>query len=85
MLEWDYQKGNLDETTKKYSVKAAEMAIELGGIIHFFLVGRVLEQSNIDWLKTIAKAGHPIGNHTYDHVNVLAKKPTDTPSRCRRC
>ncbi|MFN0055855.1 MAG: polysaccharide deacetylase family protein [Planctomycetales bacterium] len=41
-------------------------------MIHFFCVGRVLEQPNVDWLKEIAAAGHPIGNHTYDHVAVLA-------------
>ncbi len=84
MLEWDYQKGNLDGPTKDYSVKAAEVAAELGGVIHFFLVGRVLEQSNIDWIKTIAQAGHPIGNHTYDHVNLLADSATNAQYRFRR-
>lgn len=84
MLEWDYQKGNLDEDTKKYSVKAAKVAADMGGVIHFFLVGRVLEQSNIDWLTNIAAAGHPIGNHTYDHVNLLADSPTKTQFRFQR-
>jgi hypothetical protein len=52
-------------------------------VIHSFCVGRVLEQQSADWLKKIAAAGHPIGNHTYDHVNVLAKKPDDIQSRFR--
>jgi peptidoglycan/xylan/chitin deacetylase (PgdA/CDA1 family) len=84
MLEWDYQKGNLDEATKKYSVEAANVARERGGKIHFFCVGRVLEQANIDWIKQIAAGGHPIGNHTYDHVNVLAKTPEEIQYRFRR-
>ena len=84
MTEWNFQKGNLDEPTKKYSVDAARIVKQLGGRIHFFCVGRVLEQPDIDWLKQISKAGHPIGNHTYDHVNVLAKEPEQTQFRFRR-
>lgn len=84
MTEWDYQKGNLDEPTKRYSVEAARIVRNRGAHIHFFCVGRVLEQANIDWLKAIAAAGHPIGNHTYDHVNVLAATPEATQFRFRR-
>jgi hypothetical protein len=32
----------------------------------------------------LSQAGHPIGNHTYDHVNVLATKPEDIQFRFRR-
>ena len=84
MLEWNYEKGNLDEPTKRYSVEAARIVNEQGGVIHFFCVGRVLEQANVDWLKEIAAAGHPIGNHTYDHVNVKATKPEDSQFRFQR-
>ena len=84
MTEWNYEKGNLDEATKRYAVEAARVAKERGGIIHFFCVGRVLEQPSVDWLKEIAAAGHPVGNHTYDHVNVLATKPEETQFRFRR-
>ena len=84
MMEWDYQKGNLDEATKQYSLKAARIAKALGGMIHFFCVGRVLEQSSVDWLKELAGAGHSIGNHTYDHVNLLADSPTNTQFRFQR-
>lgn len=83
-FEWDFQKGNLDEATKKYSLEAARIAKERGGVIHFFCVGRVLEQSNVEWLKEIAKTGHPVGNHTYDHVNVWATKPAATQFRFQR-
>ena len=84
ITEWDYQKGNLDEATKAYAVKAARIAKERGGLIHFFCVGRVLEQKNIDWLKQIAEQGHPIGNHTYDHVNVKATEAARTQYRFQR-
>jgi peptidoglycan/xylan/chitin deacetylase (PgdA/CDA1 family) len=84
MLEWNFQKGNLDDATKKYSVDAARVAREHGGLIHFFCVGRVLEQENIDWLTGLAADGHPIGNHTYDHVNLLAATPEETQFRFRR-
>ncbi|MBI1900027.1 MAG: polysaccharide deacetylase family protein [Planctomycetia bacterium] len=84
MTEWDYEKGNLDDATKKYAAQAAQVAKERGGKIHFFCVGRVLEQPSADWLKQLADDGHPIGNHTYDHVNVLAQKPEDIQFRFRR-
>ncbi|MFM9966190.1 MAG: polysaccharide deacetylase family protein [Planctomycetaceae bacterium] len=82
--EWNFEKGNLDEATKQYSVSAAKLAKERGGVIHFFCVGRVLEQPNVDWLKQLAAEGHAIGNHTYDHVNVTATKPEETQFRFQR-
>jgi peptidoglycan/xylan/chitin deacetylase (PgdA/CDA1 family) len=81
---WDYEKGNLDEATKKYAVSAARRVKERGGVIHFFCVGRVLEQDNVDWLRDIAGAGHPVGNHTYDHVYVLAKTVDELQFRFKR-
>src|SRR5437762_13740759 len=65
---WDYEKGNLNDETKKYAVEAARRVKAHGGVVHFFAVGRVFEQADVDWLKEIARAGHPVGNHTYDHV-----------------
>ena len=47
-------------------------------------MGRVLEQETVDWLKGIAAAGHKVGNHTYDHVYVLAQKPADVQFRFAR-
>src|SRR5438093_7678237 len=66
---WDYEKGNLNAETKAYAIEAARRVKTRGGRVHFFLLGRTLEQENVDWLKQLAAAGHPIGNHTYDHVN----------------
>ncbi|QDT94420.1 polysaccharide deacetylase family protein [Gimesia algae] len=84
MMEWDFQKGNLNQETKTYSLKAAELASGLNGTIHYFCVGRVLEQEDVQWLKTISELGHPIGNHTYDHVNVWATDPEKTQFRFQR-
>jgi len=81
---WDFEKGNLNDETKKYAVEAARRVKERGGRIHFFALGRTLEQENIDWLAQIAEAGHPIGNHTYDHVNVKATKAADIQFRFQR-
>ena len=81
---WDYEKGNLNEETKKYAVEACRRVKAHGGVLHCFAVGRVLEQENVDWLKQIVQAGHSVGNHTYDHVNVLATRPEDIQFRFRR-
>jgi peptidoglycan/xylan/chitin deacetylase (PgdA/CDA1 family) len=81
---WNYQKGNLNAETKQYSVEAAKRVKKHGGVLHFFAVGQVFEQENVDWMKEIAAEGHPIGNHTYDHVYVLATKPEDIQFRFRR-
>src|SRR5262249_15929876 len=81
---WDYEKGNLDSATKRYSVEAPPRVKARGGKIHFFAVGQTLEQEDVSWLREIADAGHPIGNHTYDHVNVKATRAEDIQFRFRR-
>src|SRR5579864_4566176 len=86
MMEWDFEKGNLDADTKRYAVEAGRRMKERGrgGLIHYFCVGRVLEQPDIGWLKGLSQAGHPIGNHTYDHVNVKAKTLSEAQFRFQR-
>jgi peptidoglycan/xylan/chitin deacetylase (PgdA/CDA1 family) len=83
-MHWDYEKGNLNAETKAYAVEAARRVKARGGRLHFFVVGRVLEQENVDWLKQLAADGHPLGNHTYDHVNVTATKSADIQFRFQR-
>lgn len=83
-MHWDYEKGNLDTASRAYSVEAARRVHARGGRIHFFCVGRVLEQADMAWLQQIAAQGHPIGNHTYDHVNLLAAKPSELQFRFQR-
>jgi peptidoglycan/xylan/chitin deacetylase (PgdA/CDA1 family) len=81
---WDFEKGNLDNASKTYSVESARRVKKRGGRIHFFCVGRVLEQPDVGWLQEIADEGHPIGNHTYDHVNILATKSQELQFRFQR-
>ena len=81
---WDYEKGNLDAPTKGYAVEAARRVKAKGGLIHFFALGQTMEQEDVGWLKEIAAQGHPIGNHTYDHVNVKATRIEDVQFRFRR-
>jgi hypothetical protein len=84
MTEWNFRKGDLDADTKKYAAGAATIARDRGGLIHFFTVGQTLEQPDVAWLKDLAAAGHPIGNHTYDHVYLLAAKPEEIQFRFQR-
>lgn len=81
---WDYYKGHLDADTKRYASEAGRRVVQGGGVIHYFAVGQVFEQENVDWLKQLVTAGHAIGNHTYDHVYVLAGKPQELQYRFRR-
>lgn len=81
---WDYEKGNLNEETRRYAAEAGRRVKARGGRVHYFLVGRALEQENVGWLQQLARDGHPIGNHTYDHVNVLATRPGEIQFRFQR-
>jgi peptidoglycan/xylan/chitin deacetylase (PgdA/CDA1 family) len=81
---WDYEKGNLNQAAKDYAIEACRRVKKRGGRIHTFVVGQVLEQPNVDWLKEIAGEGHAIGNHTYDHVYLLAKTPSEIQYRFSR-
>ena len=83
-MHWDYEKGNLDAATKAYAVQAGAQVKKLGGMVHYFLVASALEQENVDWLFEIMRQGHLIGNHTYDHVNVLAAELKDVQFRFAR-
>jgi len=84
MTHWDYEKGNLNDETKRYSVEAARRVKAAGGVLHFFAVGRVFEQPDICWLQEVVNTGHPVGNHTYDHINVTATKVEDLQFRFQR-
>jgi peptidoglycan/xylan/chitin deacetylase (PgdA/CDA1 family) len=81
---WDYEKGNLNQAAKDYTVAACRRVRQRGGVIHTFVGGQVFEQEDVDWLKEIAGAGHPIGNHTYDHVYLLSKDASEIQYRFRR-
>lgn len=84
VTHWDYHKGDLNEDSKKYTVEACRRVKRAGGVVHTFVVGQVLEQENVDWLKGIIREGHRAGNHTYDHVNVKARTVEEVQFRFRR-
>src|SRR5438105_11343955 len=48
---WDFEKGNLNQASKDYTVSACRRVKNRGGVIHTFVVGQVLEQPKVDWLK----------------------------------
>lgn len=57
-----YENGNTPailKALKKHNVKAT-----------FFVVGHFLKENN-DLIKQIVKEGHTIGNHTYNHPNII--------------
>jgi len=81
---WNFEKGNLNDATKAYALEAGQRVRRAGGYLHYFCVGRVLEQPDVSWLTQLAADGHPIGNHTYDHVNVLATRLEDLQFRFQR-
>ncbi len=83
-MHWDYEKGNLDEPTKRYTVEACRRVKACGGVVQSFVLGRVFEQENVDWMKEIVREGHPVGNHTYDHVNVWTNDPKSLQFRFTR-
>ena len=84
VMHWDYEKGNLNQPTKEYTVEACRRVKAKGGVLQSFVLGRVFEQENVDWIKEIVQTGHPVGNHTYDHVNVWTKDPKAVQFRFAR-
>src|SRR6266851_5214182 len=58
---WDYEKGNLNDETKRYAVEACRRIRQAGGRAHCFAVGRVFEQADVAWLRGIVEAGHAVG------------------------
>ncbi|HEY1381751.1 MAG TPA: polysaccharide deacetylase family protein [Gemmataceae bacterium] len=81
---WDYEKGNLTDATMRYAVEACRRVKAAGGVAHCFVVGRALEQADVGWLQQIVRAGHSVGNHTYDHVYIRATRPEEIQYRFQR-
>ena len=83
-MEWNYEKGLLNDAAKDYAVKAARRVKAAGGVMHDFVVGRVLEEEKVDWLQELLRGGHKLGNHTYDHIYIRATRPEDIQYRFKR-
>src|SRR5712692_7306404 len=69
---WDHRKGALDEDSKTYVGKLCDVAKKYDARFHFFVLGKALEDPDLDYMKRVVDDGHAIGNHTYHHVNVKA-------------
>ena len=83
ITHWDYEKGNLDQATKDYTSEVCRRVKAAGGVVHMFVLGRTLEQVNVDWLQALVREGHVLGNHTYDHVKLVARTPETIQFRFR--
>jgi len=70
---WNHRKGAIDEPTKRYVGQLNAKMEQFGAKGHYFIVGSMLEDPNIDYLKRTVESGHAIGNHTYTHVNIKAR------------
>ncbi len=82
--DWSCRKHLIADEVKLYVDKINDLADEYDAHVHYFVMGAALEQPDIRYLHDAAAAGHAIGNHTYSHVNVIAKTPEDlSPSYTR--
>ena len=72
--DWNARKGALDRETKEYIRRISETCSQYGAKAHYFLVGSLFEDPDVDFLKASLDAGHSVGNHTYTHVSIKAKQ-----------
>lgn len=70
---WNHRKGAIDEPTKEYVRKISQTCAKYGAKAHFFLMGSLFEDPDVDYLKEALDAGHAVGNHTYTHVRITAR------------
>jgi len=74
---WDHRKGAMDAQTRLHVGKLADLAQNLGVRFQWFVLGAAVEDEDIDYLRRLVAEGHPVGNHTYHHVNVKAQRFAD--------
>lgn len=71
---WNDRKGSIDDATKAYVGQINAVCQKYGAKAHYFLVGSLFEDRNIDYLKKTVAEGHAVGNHTYTHVSIKARE-----------
>jgi len=74
---WNDRKGAIDSATKQYVERLNAKCEQYGAKAHYFLVGSLFEDPDVDYLKRTVAAGHAVGNHTYTHVNIKAQETSD--------
>lgn len=72
--DWNSSKGAIDQATKKYVEQINAKCEKYGAKAHYFLVGSLFEDPDIDYLKKTVAAGHAVGNHTYTHTGIKAQE-----------
>jgi len=72
---WDNRKGAINDAVKAYVRKISSKCGEYGARAHYFVVGSLFEDPDIDYLREAVDAGHAVGNHTYTHINIKAERP----------
>lgn len=70
---WDHRKGAIEPDTRRYIEKLAGIAAAARLRFQWFALGISLEDPDVSYLRSLVAAGHPVGNHTYRHVNVKAQ------------
>jgi len=72
---WDHCKGLIDDGTRRYINDILNIARKENVRFQFFLLGRSFKNyKNVNLFKNIIREGHSVGNHTYNHINIKAKK-----------
>jgi len=72
---WDHCKGLIDDETHRYINDILNIARKENVRFQFFLLGRSFKNyKNVNLFKNIIREGHSIGNHTYNHINIKAKR-----------
>ncbi len=70
---WDHCKGSVDEETRRYVMKLADIAAEHHVPFQWFVLGSSLEEGDLAYLRRLVRDGHALGNHTYRHVCIWAE------------
>lgn len=71
---WDHEKGAIDAESRRYVSDLAACAQAAGVLFQWFALGQSFTPADVSYLQDLSLAGHPIGNHTYRHVNVKARQ-----------
>jgi peptidoglycan-N-acetylglucosamine deacetylase len=73
-----------DGPNDPHTLRLLEVLAKHGVPATFFVIGRYLQQRP-DIVREVVKAGHIIGNHTYDHPNLIFTSRNETNQQLKRC
>jgi peptidoglycan/xylan/chitin deacetylase (PgdA/CDA1 family) len=73
-----------DGPNDPHTPRLLEVLAKYGAHATFFLIGRFVEQRP-DIVREIVKAGHAIGNHTFNHPRLIFTSPAQTRGELEQC